>query len=110
MLVVELVLLTAFIGAPVSIGLAWRARSRAARVPLVGLIAGTTNVTMFYLWLILRLCIGATGGVWGLREAFGNAGIFLSLITLIAGALGPSGALVSGAVLGFLMWVPVGIL
>jgi hypothetical protein len=67
---------------------------------------------MFYMWLLLLLCLGPTGGVFGLNQACGSAGVFLSLFTLIAGAIGPNGrgALITCAVLSFLMWVPIGVL
>jgi hypothetical protein len=114
--------LVVWIGAPVFLGLAWwswvrapkrRAPSWRAHVLLAGLIAGSVNVVMAWSWLIYRLGAGPRPEVWKLKDTCGDAGIYLILVAMATATFGHGNgrvALLSCAVLGFLMWSNIGVL
>jgi hypothetical protein len=120
--VVYAFVLAVWIGAPVSLGLAWwswvRVPNRPApnwrgRVLLAGFVAGSANVVMFYSWVIYRLCAGPRPEVWKLKDTCGDAGIYLALVAMATATFGHGKgrvALLSCAVLGFLMWSNIGVL
>ena len=122
MILLDIILLIIFVGAPVSICIAWWvwARVRSAEAPkwraqilLGGLMAGSANVVMFCSWFICRLCAGPTPEVWKLKDICGDAGMYLSLLALGGAIFGYGKArvpLVACSILGFLTWINIGIL
>ncbi len=116
-------ILGGWIGAPVSLGLAWWYRARRVsnrpaqsgrtHVLLSGLIAGSANVVMAWVWFTYRLLSGPRSEVWKLRDACGSIGIYLTLFAILAAIFGRGQgrvALLSCGVLGFLIWSEFGIL
>jgi len=120
--VVYAFLFAGWVGAPVSLGLAWWSWARVPNRPnsnwrahifLAGLTAGSANVVMFYSWLIYRLCAGPRPEVWKLKDTCGDAGIYLALLAMAAATFGHGKgrvALLSCAVVGFVLWSNIGVL
>src|SRR6266480_1147294 len=80
---------------------------------LVGLIAGSLNVLIYSGWLIDR-ATGDRPEVWRAQDFAGNIAIWLCPVAFVGAAVGDKGrasvALSISAVMGFMLWVPIGIL
>jgi hypothetical protein len=111
------------LGAPIVLGLAWwrrtRARSGAAppwreRTVLIGLVAASLNLLLFYSWVAYRLIAGATDDVWAVKAAIGNGLAVYLVVAAFVGALvgkGPGRLLTAvGATMAYLLWAPIAIL
>jgi len=80
---------------------------------LVGLVATTVNVLLYYGWLICRVVLGATPEVWQLKDLLSEPGMDAAIVAFAAAALGKGCArslLALSAVTGFLLWVSYGVL
>jgi len=110
------------IGTPISVGTAWWLWAGSERsgpqewrnlVLLAGLLAASTNVLMYYSWLIYRAVANDTSMVWKTKGLCGDIGMFLSLLVL-GGAIFGTGVsrvpLAFSALFGFLLWVSFGVL
>ena len=68
---------------------------------------------MFFGWLVAREMTKVTPLIWKIKDTAGNIGVYLIILALIGAILGkgksraPTAAC---AVLGLLLWVPVGVL
>ena len=121
MTAVYAILLATLIGAPISISVAWwswvraeRAKARLwrARFLLAGLLAGSMNVAMFYGFVTYRLCTTLTPKAWATTGLCGDVGGYLSLVVLGGAIFGqgvPRIPLAVCAVLGYVLWVPLGV-
>jgi hypothetical protein len=68
---------------------------------------------MYYIWLTYRLVSKGTPLVWKVQAVCGDIAVYLILVALIGATLGKGASRILVAVcalLGFLLWVPVGIL
>ena len=114
--------LTWLVGTPVTVVLAWWLwfRDRSSRelqkwrktLFLFGLIATSLNVASFAGWAV-RLHFHYNPEAWKVQNVCGNIATYLCLAAFLASLLGKGRSRTSlgaSAVLGFMLWVPIGIL
>ena len=79
----------------------------------VGLVAASLNALVFLGWLLCRLSSNHSS-VWRFHEIYANAGVVFCVVAFSGAAIASQGrasvALSISAVLGFLLWVPFGVL
>jgi len=79
----------------------------------VGLVAAPLNLLIFLGWFLYRLT-GDHSNVWHLKEICSSSGVVLCFTAFIGAAVASRGrasvALSISAVLGFFLWVPIGVL
>ncbi|HZI81672.1 MAG TPA: hypothetical protein VFD69_19260 [Vicinamibacterales bacterium] len=110
-------------GTPIVLGLAWwrwiRGGAVAAmpwreRSVLVGLVAASLNLFLFYSWFAYRFIAGATEEVWAIKGTLGDGIAGCLVIAAILGALVGKGRgrvlTAVGATMAYLLWVPTAIL
>jgi hypothetical protein len=122
MILVETFFLTVFAVTPLSLGLAWwrwfrgqpaTSRSWRETALLVGLVTASSNALLFAGWIAYRLTAGPTESVWAAKRFATDLAGYLLIASLIGVLVGKGrgrilGAL--GALTGFLLWTPIGIL
>jgi len=119
----EVLILLALIGTPVSVGLAWWLWCRRSlpfptatwrkRLQFSGLLAASCNLLLYGGYLIYWSKFMYVPDFWKVRDACGTIGWCLAIWGLIAAILGkgPSSAFIAIAcLLGFLLWIPVAVL
>jgi hypothetical protein len=111
-----------FIGTPITTIVAWwRWLRRDTSTPhtlrtgltFMGLLAASTNVLVYYSWLLYRLMTGSNALVWRLKDIFSDIGVPLALLALVGAICGKGNPRITIAVcalLGLLNWVSIGIL
>ena len=111
-----LIFVIIWIGAPISVGIAWwlwaRSERSAAqgwrnRALLIGILAGSLNVVINYSWILYALSTKVSPSVWRIKDISGDIGVFLSFVALGGAILGtgvPRVPLGVCALLGVCMW------
>lgn len=122
MILVNALLLTTLIATPISNGVAWWFWIRKApgghlewrrTVLLVGLVSVSINTMMYYTWFAFRLALHGAPIVWTAKEICASLALFLVPAALGGAILGKGKSripLAFCAVLGFILWVPIGVL
>lgn len=118
----SVVFATSLAGTPVLLGVCWwlrDAKQQSSNVGwrkvtlLVGLACASINALIYFSWLAGRLLFNNNPMVWQTKDICGDVGIPLVAIALLAAILGKGVSrvpLAISALLGFILWIPVGIL
>jgi hypothetical protein len=113
----------AILCSPLVIGISWwiwfrRDRkllpASRARILLIGLGAVSANALMYYAWLIYSSIPRSSDVAWELKSTLGNNVAVPLVMLALAGAIAGRGAarvlLAFSAVLGFFLWIGMGVL
>lgn len=118
-----LVVIVPVFGTPIVVGLAWWVWFRTGRTAsptwrrvawFIGLLAASANATMYYAWLTYKIIHGWTPRVSRVDDLLGDRAAEYLAIVALAGAMVGKGAgrllLLFLAIIGFLLWIKIGIL
>jgi len=118
----SVILVASLLGAPIANGVAWWLRSRddnsglrswRSSLLFVGLLFASANTALYLIWLTFRLVDKNAPLVWKTHGICGDIALFLIPFALLGATFGKGNARIPVAVcalLGFFLWVPVGIL